>query len=171
MTFLVASDSHGYVHALLRAYDRQPKADGLIFLGDGLRDLFGFREAHPGVPILAVRGNCDFVSVLPDGGTAPICETRVFENVRIFMVHGHAHYVKSGTGTLAQSAARAGASVVLYGHTHEQETHFETVGKPDDPLRIQFCNPGSIGYGGEFATLTLQNGQALVGLGRLDDWI
>ena len=168
MTIVIASDSHGHGDSLSRAFDRQPKADGLIFLGDGLRDLFGFRETHPHVPILAVRGNCDFVSVLPDGGTAPNQEIRVFENVRILMVHGHTHNVKSGTGYLTAAAYRAGASVALYGHTHEQETHFERVGGPEDPVSIQLCNPGSIGYEGQFATLTLQNGRALIGLGQLD---
>ena len=39
ITFLVLSDSHGDVNNLRRAIDLAGRVDGVIFLGDGIRDI------------------------------------------------------------------------------------------------------------------------------------
>ncbi len=166
MFFLVLSDSHGTPNLIKRAWNIQVSVpDGIIFLGDGLRDLWAFSEEKPSVPIFAVRGNCDWTGSLPNGQLVPISDTYTFEGVRVFSAHGHTYSVKAGTDSLLKAGSRAKANVILYGHTHIQETHWEN---PDGEA-IQLCNPGSLKDNGEFATLTLQNGQALIGLGQLTD--
>ena len=164
MDFLIASDTHG-AYDLLRAVWRKQvhKPDGLIFLGDGLKDLWDFSSFAPGVPILAVRGNCDFTKALPDGTVAEVSMVRTFEDVKVFMTHGHAYGVKGGDTHLLQAGISNGASVILYGHTHRQEARFVTdFGRP-----VQICNPGSLRDKGQFATISLCGGQAVIGLGEL----
>ena len=57
---IVVSDSHGAVDSL-RWVMTHEKADALVFLGDGLRDLDDAMDARPkGLRVYRVRGNCDF---------------------------------------------------------------------------------------------------------------
>ena len=58
LTFLVASDTHGRADLLLEAF-RRARPDGVLFLGDGLRDL---NVLPQDTTLRAVCGNCDWTA-------------------------------------------------------------------------------------------------------------
>ena len=148
MRFLVASDSHGRVSHLLemleRSHTHRFPADALLFLGDGLRDLSYLSDV--GIPVFAVRGNCDFF-----GSDLPMEELLNFEGYRILMTHGDRYSVKSGESRIIGYAASRGADIVLHGHTHVPVEHYYPKGSDvaGTPLEkpIYVLNPGSIGEG------------------------
>lgn len=147
MEILIFSDSHGRIEGMMRAIEAQIKRPDLILhLGDGVREVEYLRES--GIPVLAVRGNCDLF-----GASSEIGESFCFEELghKIFMTHGHRFGVKSGVGGLVSHAAQIGADIVLFGHTHrplEQriDTGYEIGGKTISRPMYLF-NPGSIGSG------------------------
>ena len=106
------------------------QAELFIFLGDGLRD---FRQAMRGVPKegWCVCGNCDFVSDVEYNLISYV------RDVKFFCTHGHQWGVKAGLDELALEAKKKGASVVLFGHTHEAFYEYRD--------GIHFLNPGSLG--------------------------
>jgi len=171
MTLLVLSDSHGNPHTIREAIKRtQP--DGILFAGDGLRDL---SQCDISVPLWAVRGNWDtfLLPIIVDGRelSPAVEELVVIDNVRILLLHGHTVDVKHGLANAIQHAALRQADVLVYGHTHRRVEYRIT---PDDhaygsllkkPLLL--FNPGSIGYSERFGTLTIQNGQVLGSLSAL----
>ena len=87
------------------------------------------KALYPALPLLAVRGNCDFSGENP--------ETRVVTagNVRIFMAHGHDLGVRGTREVLVRLARENGCRIALYGHTHKGDTHYEE--------GIYVMNPGS----------------------------
>ncbi len=171
MTLLVLSDSHGSTYAIREAIQRA-RPDGILFAGDGVRDL-AHCDAH--VPLWAVRGNCDVFlsSVIADGREIfpPEEELVTVDGIRILLLHGHTVNVKYGLEGAISRAALRGADVLVYGHTHKPVEYRLT---PDDhaygsllkkPLLL--FNPGSIGNDHCFGTLTVQNGQVLGSLAKL----
>ncbi len=180
MTYLVLSDSHNHPQAVEAAIGRV-KPDGVLFAGDGLRDLT--RVDIP-CPIWAVRGNCDVGSmplIVSDPGMGdrvldPEDEELIWaDGMRILLMHGHRYGVKhSLTAAVARAIARE-ADVLVYGHTHEAAEWRITPERPgvfggsvalSKPLTI--FNPGSIGdCHGSFGTITIRDGQVLCGHGRL----
>ena len=156
MKILIFSDSHGRGDLLLRAVEREePRL--CFFLGDGERDLDTLRERYPHLPVQAVRGNCDLRSSLP------LSLTCVVGGLRIFAAHGHKYDVKHDPKLweLRQAAEEEGATLALFGHTHE----------PCCRVRedMTLCNPGSIGAGRppSYAVLTLENGSHTIKLRTL----
>lgn len=146
MTLIVLSDSHGRVDKIEAAVAKNKNAAAILFLGDGLRDLD--RAELYGIPVISVRGNCDFY------GFSSLCDTpeeRVlqFGEYNIMMAHGHSLYVKHGPQRAISRAAEAGADLLLYGHTHERLDKYIPEGEEiggvvlKKPLRI--FNPGSVG--------------------------
>ena len=108
------------------------RPDHIVFLGDGLRDAERLGREFPQIPLLLLRGNCDWNAV-------DLQESALFSlsGVRIFAAHGHRHGVKSGLEGFANSVHCSGAVLGLYGHTHIPritETHGLTL-----------MNPGSVG--------------------------
>lgn len=143
----VFSDSHGSSGPMIAAIKRE-KPDLCFFLGDGERDLAAAQARFPKLPFYAVRGNCDWRS---DQSESLVCTVG---GVCIFAAHGHTYDVKyePALDSLSDAAAKAGASVALYGHTH-QPFCAEREG-------ILFVNPGSVGRGSHpgYAVLTVENG-------------
>ena len=139
MKILVLSDSHGDTWRLREIFSREHGFSLCIFLGDGERDLEPFFPM-PGVPLLAVRGNCDLASSLPatlvtdEGGK------------RILCTHGYLQHVKYGLAGLRSAAREAHADIALYGHTHIPVQEY------DDGLYL--CNPGSVRCG-DYAVLEI----------------
>lgn len=146
MRFLVASDSHGRVSHLLemieRSHTHRFPADAILFLGDGLRDLSYLSDV--GIPVFAVRGNCDFF-----GSELPSEELLNFEGYRILMTHGDRFSVKSGDARIIDYAVSRGVDIVLHGHTHVPVEHYYPEGSDacDVSLKkpLYVLNPGSIG--------------------------
>lgn len=139
MRILVVSDSHGDSFALRRAVERESGCSLIIHLGDGERDTAFLHD----IPLLQVRGNCDFYSELPatqltqEGGKTILC------------THGHTQMVKYGLQPLRQEALDKHADIALYGHTHVPVQTYE------DGLYL--CNPGSL-HNGDYAVLEIVRG-------------
>ena len=146
MELLVCSDIHGNTSALYEAVDRHPKAEALIFLGDGLTDLENLEYTNPGLRIYSVRGNCDLGSFAPADGLA------AFGGVLFYYTHGHLYGVKSGLDGLWAAARQRGADAALFGHTHRAccETRDG----------VTLFNPGSLSYvHPTFGVITIGDGK------------
>ncbi len=137
MRVLVLSDSHGDVYKLRRAIDSQPTARLIAFLGDGEYDI---DSVECRVPVIKVRGNCDFGSSLPLNFTDEVC------GKKIYCTHGFRENVKYTTENLISAAKSHGAHIALYGHTHVPVTSYE------DGLYL--VNPGSVREG-SFAVIDI----------------
>lgn len=173
MTLLILSDSHGRPDRIREAIARV-KPDGILFAGDGLRDLSSLPD-NPPCLLWAVKGNCDWMmSPVILGNTALEAEDEeliTVEGIRILLMHGHTYGVKGGLGRAIARAIAQDADVLIFGHTH---TPVELHLSPDNtfafsvqkPLTV--FNPGSLGdRDASFGTLTIQKGQMLFGHGEL----
>jgi putative phosphoesterase len=167
MDFLIFSDSHGNVSRMQEAINRQPTVPLAVFyLGDGFRDtqMLDLR----GAPLYAVKGNCDLF-VGDANGECPAEQITKIGAHRALLTHGAAYGVKGGLGHLMRAAVEQGADLVFYGHTHTPRLDTIPEGTMlygrllERPLYL--FNPGSIGQGGSFGTLTIQGDQVLFGHG------
>ncbi len=167
LTLLVTSDTHGRADLLELAF-RRTRPDGVLFLGDGLRDL---NILPADTTLRAVCGNCDWTA----REDAPPVRVEQIAGYRIYMTHGHLQGVKLSLDAAIENAAAAGADVLLYGHTHVPFEKTYSVGTQignavlRKPLLV-LC-PGSLGQPPDghpsFATLTLAEGGVLAGFGKL----
>lgn len=175
---LIVSDTHGRRDRLERLIEyRQRLLRGgevlnLIFLGDGLPDLFACRQ-YDNVIVHAVRGNCDFgVPFGPFGEDIP--ETKVINlgGYRIFIAHGNTLGVKSTLSRLYAEAAANDADIALFGHTHTPHEEYitnESVYFLKKPLAV--FNPGSLGAYSRatFGNLSLSDNGFLLSHGEYDN--
>ncbi|MBQ7250029.1 MAG: YfcE family phosphodiesterase [Bacilli bacterium] len=135
MTYLVVSDLHGSSRGLdlLKTAILMQKPDVLIVLGD---ILFGAFDGDEGaccrffkgltIPVMAVKGNCDYSSDGESLGFAlPLSREFVFAD-RTFHLQHHPWYTRFQKGDVA-----------LWGHTHFK-CLYEEAG-------VLYLNPGSIG--------------------------
>lgn len=165
MQFLIISDSHGHADRINTAIERVGRIDGIFFLGDGVRDI-DYVDAR-GVPIYAVRGNCDILS-----GETDYPEERLVTvgQKNIFMCHGHRYGVKYSLDNLIYAAEEKNADIVIFGHTHKA---FECRFIPDDykvlSKPVYFFNPGSLsGYDASFGVLNITHrGEILLSHGQI----
>ena len=140
MKIMVLSDTHGDTWRLREIFSRESGFALVIHLGDGERDLEPFFPLPGNIPLLQVRGNCDFYSSLPatvvtqEGGKTILC------------THGHTQQVKYGLSLLRAEARDRHADIALYGHTHVPVQEY------DDGLYL--CNPGSV-RNGDYAVLEI----------------
>ena len=170
MEFLIFSDSHGRYANVREAFRRQVRTpDAVIFLGDGLRDIDA--GDFYGSTLYAVQGNCDFSPRLGDGTGVSDELILQFEGHKLLLTHGHHYHVKSGCGALLARAVRAGADIVLFGHTHmpisETVPSGSEIGGVAITHPIYLFNPGSIGQSGSFGTLGLRGENVLFSHGRV----
>lgn len=171
---LVLSDSHGNTRNLREILARQvQKPHIILFLGDGLRDLGYLDTEADRISVFAVKGNCDYYfTPVPN---EPEERLLTVGNVTICMMHGHTHNVKSDWHPAAAHAAKKGADVLLFGHTHQRMEKRLPAGKLlggvplEKPLTV--LNPGTAGGGwgqeASFATLTVRDGKLLCAHGTL----
>ena len=133
MKAAVFSDSHGHTELMEEAI-RRTRPDVIIHLGDYDRDAAHLRQQFPEIPLYSVCGNCDMMPL------SPARETVQLGPVKAFLTHGHLYSVKFGSvDSLVYAAMEQGASIALFGHTHE-------------PMNRQFggvsvINPGTVGKG------------------------
>lgn len=171
MTLLILSDSHGRHDAVAEAI-RRVRPDGILFAGDGLRDL---TYIDLPCPLWAVRGNCDWstVPLLVGGQTVVPTEEELItlDGRRILLMHGHRYEVKGGLGLAIARATQRKADALIIGHTHKPLELHLSPGRDDPygvPMPLTVFNPGSIGgRDGSFGTLTIRGGQMLFGHGVL----
>ena len=167
LTFLLASDTHGRADLLLEAF-RRAKPDGVLFLGDGLRDL---NVLPDDTTLRAVRGNCDWAT----REDAPPVRVEQIAGYTVYLTHGHLQGVKLSLDTAIENAAVAGADVLLHGHTHIpfEKTYpvGAVIGKTTLKKPLWVVCPGSLGQPPDghptFATLTLADNGILAGFGQL----
>ena len=172
MTLLVLSDSHGRPDHVEEAI-RRVRPDGILFAGDGLRDLT--RVGDLPCPLWAVSGNCDWSPTWIANGRAPEArdeELITVEGIRILLIHGHKYGVKGNLLPATYRAMEREADVLVFGHTHtpvelhllpHDERSLVPVQKP-----LTLFNPGSIGSTeASFGTITIRGGQVLCGHGSL----
>ena len=149
MKLLVLSDVHERPDRARSAILRHKDADGVLFLGDGLRDVERLSFPQPNLSIISVRGNCDLFSV---GNDIPTERMLGAGSIRVLMMHGHTpHDVKYGEDAAIAYAARRGADLLLFGHTHQRLERYLPEGSDlgggillDHPMWVM--NPGSIGH-------------------------
>ena len=118
MKYLIASDAHGRSDLLYSAARLHKDREGIIYLGDGIRDIDEQQLTDGGKAFLCVKGNCDLSvsAVYPYPEELLVC----ISEYTVIMVHGHLHGVKSGLEKMLVYADKRGANVVLFGHTHTQ---------------------------------------------------
>ncbi len=152
---LVFSDSHGNV-ANMADTVRLEQPDGILHLGDLVRDAQRLGEQFPQIPLLFVPGNCD-------GRRSDLPQERVFtqEGCRIMMAHGHQYHVKMGRSAAESAARQAGANILLFGHTHEPVCEFER--------GLWIVNPGSAGSlaAATYAVICLEEDGAVCYISRI----
>lgn len=149
---LVLSDSHGNNYNIERAVKKHFEAAAVVFLGDGIYDVENVDISHSKT-IIKVKGNCDLYDLSPE------CVIEEINGNRIYITHGYREMVKHSLDNLISSAKKNTCNIVLYGHTHEQFSMYES--------GIWFINPGSIKYG-EYALLDIgENNQIMPILNKL----
>ena len=144
MKVLAFSDSHGNRSVLSHAVALE--MPGLILhLGDHDGDCSLVEREFPEIPLRSVRGNCDYSSAGLD------VDEFTFGGKRFFMAHGHLYNVKIGFSSIINAAARRGADVLLFGHTHVP--YYSVIGS------VSVINPGSIAIGSKtYAVLEFKDG-------------
>lgn len=174
VTIPIISDAHGRgVRAdliLEKLRHIGESADGLIFLGDGTREIL-YRISES-VRVYAVKGNCDGSLDIydDDGNCVPEERLEIIGGKRVLMMHGHEYSVKSGTAWAEARAVKLSADILLFGHTHTP--FYTTLPKGstvegttlERPLHI--FNPGALADG-SFGLLTIRNGEILLSHGRV----
>lgn len=143
---LAVSDSHGRLEILktiLKEFG--PKADALVFCGDGIEDLNKILNEDFIPPVVAlVHGNGDesTMKLIVNNAYYISSEIKVPAAVNfnaagtnILVTHGHMFGVYYGTAGLENHAKETGASLVFYGHSH--------IADISEQSGFTFINPGS----------------------------
>ena len=159
MEILIVSDSHGRADNLREVLRSHPNAKYLLFCGDGLRDVGIAAREFPNVITAVVRGNCDWLSDIPAELYFKI------DGVRILLMHGHTHSVKSGMDTALAYAKEKDAQILIYGHTHIPKNEYVS------DMGITLFNPGSLAErtreGYSYGVLEIRNGKYLLSHGNI----
>ena len=111
MKLLILSDSHGTMKYIQDAIERESPTH-VIHLGDYTRDAQVLAQLYPMLPLLSVRGNCDYCDSTQELRLAE------YDGVRVLMAHGHRYGVKSGLLRYLLAAKENQVDVALFGHTH-----------------------------------------------------
>ena len=141
------SDSHGRSGKVKQMIAAHRDADGIIYLGDGEKDLESALAANGFVKradetckggdheifLYQVCGNCDRLS------TEEVTLIREIAGIHFYITHGFEQRVKFGLEKLATLAKETGCSIALFGHTHGAH-HSEHNG-------VTLFNPGSAANG------------------------
>lgn len=146
----LVSDSHGSREALERALKALGSCDLIIHAGDYASDA-DFICEQVGVPVMVVRGNCDFY----DERYPDFIDTKLGGH-HFFITHGNRQYVKMDLDDLLIEAKAREADIAVFGHTH-----IPTIQEEDGVLMV---NPGSVylPHSGQYPTcavLTLDGGK------------
>lgn len=149
MQILVVSDTHGDYVTFDRLVRSKPKAEVVIFCGDGYSDFEEVKKNFPDKMFIGVRGNCDWSCPLPNN------EIRTIEGKKFYICHGHVEGVKFGISGLKSAARQNGADIALYGHTHMPDIEYDG--------DLQIMNPGSLQrFSCSYGLIDIQKGQVLM---------
>lgn len=173
MKILVVSDSHGRSDNLRRAVELNCDSDAIIHLGDGYNDLKYAGTAD--IPIYRVRGNGEEFLSRINGNDVPRELFIELDGVKILMMHGHTHSVKSGLDRAVEYALEKKADILLFGHTHTPLERYlpegTRVGEQICTKGFYIFNPGSIGEPRfcepTFGLITIRDGKILLSHGEI----
>ena len=155
MKLLILSDSHGSCDGMHRAIAAE-RPTHVIHLGDHASDAVDLGRSFPMLPIVGVKGNCDYGDPTPDERLVD------FDGVRVMMAHGHRYGVKSGLLRYEMAAREKNADVALFGHTH--------CAYCEEYNGLWLVNPGSCAGGRPTcAVVEIEAGNATCRLVRLDE--
>ena len=112
MKILVFSDSHHFLSGMVQAIEEE-KPEQVIHLGDLMSDAEELSLRFPQLPVCMVPGNCDGWTTIP-----PV-KRITLQSRGILLSHGHLWGVKSGYAMALAQARKAGADILLFGHTHK----------------------------------------------------
>ncbi len=148
MRILAVSDIHGRNDTLEQVLEKHADIRTVIFLGDGLSGVQEVAERHTDRTFLWVPGNCDHDPL------TPAVAMEMLDGKRFFITHGHKYSVKYGLYTIELAARERKADIVLFGHTHQPIADYV------DGLYL--CNPGSLGYRGDYAIIDASSAGILI---------
>ena len=123
----LVGDTHGSAEALKKIEQVFTGVNLLFHTGDHWQDGV-YLEKKMGLPVLAVKGNCDY-------GSQPSELQLKLKDKQFFLTHGHTYGVKFTIKTLLARAKELGGDYCLFGHTHRPFLKKEA--------GIYFLNPGS----------------------------
>jgi len=128
----VVSDSHRRFGLVPSMRDQCGRLDWLLHAGDHLTDAPRIAATLGVDPdrVRGVVGNCDFPA------TEPAELLLELGGVKVLLVHGHQHGVKSGPQRLLYRAQEVGARVAIFGHSH--------IPFLEDVNGVLLLNPGSL---------------------------
>jgi len=128
---LLVSDSHRQNKNLYRIIDKEKPLDLLVHCGDIESDAFAL-SAMAECPVEVVSGNNDLFYKYE--------KERVFDigKHKVYLTHGHHHSVYSSNEKLKEAGCKAGADIIMSGHTHVPSIQYDN--------RVTLLNPGSITY-------------------------
>ena len=141
----IISDTHRFTAAIDKTIPYLKDCDLIVHAGDNIDDTY-YIEAVTDVPVVAVKGNCDFYS---DPGKDE--ETFMAEDKKVFVCHGHNYGIKYTLSDLQKRATDLDSDIVIFGHSH--------VPCYEERDGVIFINPGSP---------SLPRGGSSKGLGILD---
>ena len=156
MRLLILSDSHGNLQYMTQAVERLGPTH-VIHLGDHTRDAQDLSRRYPMLPVVSVRGNCDY------GDDTPEQRLVEYGGVRILMTHGHRYGVKSGLLRYSMAALENQVDVALFGHTH--------CAYCEAYQGVWLLNPGSCGLcmRPSYGVVEIQAGKAACRIVRIDE--
>ena len=175
MKILVFSDSHGRQQNIKKTLEYHPDAQYIFHLGDGLRDLDGLESLCEGKEIRLVKGNAEDCSLAFNSYPSALCIDVCGK--RIYLCHGHRHFVKQSSFFLMESATQNNADIILFGHSHAQYCEYI----PSDTLKkerengLYLFNPGSIslprdGKPASYGIIEIKEKGVLFSHGNIDAW-
>ena len=130
MKVIIVSDTHRRNENYFKVMEmHQP--DMVIHCGDIEGSEYALEQAVS-CPVKMVTGNNDFFSELPRELVFTV------DKYKVWVTHGHTHYISMSTEYLLQEALERGVDVVCYGHTHRPSATKEK--------GIWLVNPGSLSY-------------------------
>ncbi len=162
MKLLVVSDVHGKRDRLSAVMEMHRDADALIFLGDGLSDLFRVGVNDFDFTVFSVKGNCDAFFMGAENVGEELAVT--LGGFKIFMLHGHTRGVKHGLDRAIYAAREKNADLLLFGHTH---LALESYINDEEQKPLYLFNPGSLGYDGSFGLIEIRESNILFSHGKI----
>ncbi len=122
MKIIVFSDSHGRYQNLKKALELNFDADYIIHLGDGIKDIIALETLCDKKELKVVKGN--YEDACFSYSAYPSCECIEIYNKKIYLCHGHRHYIKNSKHYLLDCACQNDADIVLFGHTHTRHNEY-----------------------------------------------
>ncbi|MDE7340701.1 MAG: metallophosphoesterase [Lachnospiraceae bacterium] len=131
MKILIVSDTHRRNENFLTVMDRVRPVDMVVHCGD-VEGSESMIEEAAGCPVQMVRGNNDFLSLMPKE------QEFMIGSYKVWLTHGHNYCVSMNYEIIKQEARDREADIVMCGHTHKPVI--------DIGRNVTLLNPGSMSY-------------------------